>query len=244
MNDLRTFHGFREHISEERFDVLQQPIIHLDDGRISHHEWLVRFAGEGGLETVLRPAELSGAIKDLDLSMLARAVLTLNANPESTGIAINLSGASFEHDGFERSLMACLSAYKASPSKLMLELTETWDLKSLDKVSEILTTLQERGHPICMDDVGSGSASIRYLRALPANWLKIDGEFVQAALTNDRELAILKSLMSLKEPLNVHYIAEGIETKELLDFAVSLGFDAAQGYYIGKPAPLPPSDDK
>lgn len=238
MNDLRTFHGFREHISEERFEVLQQPIIHLADGSISHHEWLVRFADEGGLDSVLRPAELSGAIKDLDLSMLARAVLRLNENPKSAGIAINLSGASFEDEGFERSLMACLSAYSAAPHKLMLELTETWDLRTLDKAAEILNTLQDRGHPICMDDVGAGAASIRYLRALPANWLKIDGEFFQSSFKSERECAILKAMMSLKEPLDVKFIAEGVETEELLYFARELGFDAAQGYYIGRPAPL------
>ncbi len=243
MNDLRTFHGFREHISEERFEVLQQPIIHLEDGSISHHEWLVRFADEGGLETVLRPAELSGAIKDLDLSMLARAVITLNNNPKAAGIAINLSGASFEAEGFERSLMACLSAYKAPPKKLMLELTETWNLKTLDHAADILTKLQDRGHPICMDDVGAGAASIRYLRALPADWLKIDGEFFQAAYKSEREKAILKALMTLKEPLDVKFIAEGVETEDMLYFARELGFEGAQGYYIGKPGPLDVFED-
>ena len=238
MNDPRTFHGFREHISEERFEVMQQPIINLSDDTISHHEWLVRFEHEGSLEGLLRPAELSGAIKDLDLSMLARAVLTLNANPEGTGIAINLSGASFETEGFERSLMACLSAYTAAPHKLMLELTETWDLRSLDKAESILTRLQLRGHPICLDDVGAGAASIRYLRALPANWLKIDGHFVHRAMENLRERAILKALLTLRGPIDVKFIAEGIETQELLDFARDMNFDAVQGYFIQKPMPL------
>lgn len=238
MNDPRTFHGFREHISEQRFAVLQQPIIHLDDGQVSHHEWLVRFDLDGSLEGVLRPAELSGAIKDLDISMLARAVLTLNENADRPGIAINLSGASFEASGFERAIMACLSAYDGPPEKLMLELTETWDLRTLDKASEILTSLQDRGHPICMDDVGAGAASIRYLRALPANWLKIDGPFVRAAMHDERERAILTALMTLREPLGVKFIAEGIETQKLLDFATSMGFEAAQGYFIGKPEPI------
>lgn len=238
MNDPRTFHGFREHISEQKFQVLQQPIIHLDDDKISHYEWLVRFDLEGGLEGVLRPAELSGAIKDLDISMLARAVLTLNADPDRPGIAINLSGASFEASGFERALMACLSAYNGPTNKLMLELTETWDLRTLDKAAEILTVLQDRGHPICMDDVGAGAASIRYLRALPANWLKIDGPFVRAAMTDPRERAILESILSLREPLNVKFIAEGIETEKLLNFAREMNFEAAQGYFIGKPLPI------
>jgi EAL domain-containing protein (putative c-di-GMP-specific phosphodiesterase class I) len=238
MIDPRTFHGFREHVSEQRFEVFEQPIIHLDDGEISHHEWLVRFEHDAGLEGVLRPAEISGAIKDLDLSMLARAVLTLNQNPSGTGIAINLSGASIEDPDFEPSLMACLSAFTADRKKLILELTETWDLRSLDKAKRILSKLQSLGHPVCLDDVGAGSASIRYLRALPADWLKIDGQFVKNALVDKRERAILTALMSLRDALNVKFIAEGVETEELASFVKDMGFDAIQGYLIGKPSKL------
>ena len=238
MTDLRTFHGFREHISEQLYQVLEQPIIHLDDDQICHHEWLVRFDHDEGLEGVFRPAEISGAIKDLDLAMLARAVLTLNAEPNGPGIAINLSGASIENAGFERSLMACLSAYTADPSKLVIELTETWNLKSLDSARNILTTLQERGHPICLDDVGAGAASLRYLRALPADWLKVDGEFVRAAMTDKREHAVLSALLSLREPLGVKFIAEGVETEEVMAFVRSRNFEAAQGYAIAKPSAI------
>jgi len=238
MTDPLTFHGFREHVSEQRFRVMEQPIVHLDDGEISHHEWLVRFDHEDGLEGVLRGAEMSGAIKDLDLSMLARAVLTLNDNPMGPGIAVNLSGASFENAGFERSLMACLSAYVGPPEKLILELTETWDLRDLDHAKNILVQLQNLGHPVCLDDVGAGAASIRYLRAFPANWLKIDGEFIKAAFEDHRERAILNALLTLRDPLNVKFIAEGIETEELYQFARDHDFDAVQGYAIGKPSPI------
>ena len=235
MNDLRTFHGFREHVSEERFQVYEQPILHLDSNEISHHEWLVRFENDAGLEGVLRPAEISGAIKDLDMSMLARAVLTLNHDPEGTGIAINISGASIEEKDFERSIMACLSACTGPPEKLIIELTETWDLRDLGKAKDILSVLQSRGHPVCLDDVGAGAASIRYLRAFPADWLKIDAEFIRSAMNDKRELAILKAILSLKESLGVKLIAEGIENDKILKFVQNLKFDAVQGYKIGKP---------
>ena len=237
MNDPRTFHGFREHVSEQLYEVYKQPIIHLDNNRISHHEWLVRFDHEYGLAGVLRPAEISGAIKDLDLSMLARAILVLNKNADGPGIAINLSGASIEEPGFEHALMACLSAYTGPPSKLIIELTETWDLDDLGKARATLAKLQRRGHPICLDDVGAGAASIRYLRALPADWLKIDGDFVVSAMESKRERAILEALMTLKGPLGFKYIAEGVENQDILNFAREIGFDAAQGYEIGKPSP-------
>lgn len=237
MQDLQTFQGFREHVSEQRFDVLRQPIINLSDDTISHYEWLVRFDHDSGLAGILRPAEISGAIKDLDLSMLARAVLALNKCSDSPGIAINLSGASLEEPGFEHALTACLSALTGPPEKLMIELTETWDLTDLHKAKMILSKLQRRGHKICLDDVGAGAASIRYLRALPADYLKIDGDFVVAAMSSERELAILEAVMSLKSRLGFKYIAEGVENSDILSFVRHAGFDAAQGFKIGRPEP-------
>jgi len=233
--ELHTEKGFRDHVSEQRFTVMRQPIVALDSGKVHHHEWLVRFDDADHLEGVLRPAEISGVIRDLDLSMLAQAILVLNDNPEDTGIAINLSGASVDKQSFKGSVLACLTALNASPTKLVIELTESWNMVSLLHAQDLLSELKSHGHPICLDDVGAGAASIRYLRALPANWLKIDGGFVAAALNNIRDRAILKALLSLRTALDVRFIAEGVENKEILEFVTDLGFDAAQGFAIGKP---------
>ena len=237
MADIRTAHGFRTHISEQLYSVLRQPIVDLKDGHIHHHEWLVRFDHDDELEGIIRPAEVSGVIRDLDLSMLAQAILVLNDNPMDTGIAINLSGASVDKSTFKGSVLACLTAFEASPTKLVIELTESWDMQDLVFAESLLTELKTRGHPVCLDDVGAGAASIRYLRALPANWLKIDGGFVAAALNSMRDRAILTALLSLREALDVRFIAEGVETDEIKDFVTRLGFDAAQGFAIGKPEP-------
>ena len=235
MVDIRTAAGFRTHISEQRYSVLRQPIVDLKNGLTHHHEWLVRFDQDKEVEGVLRPAELSGVIRDLDLSMLAQAILVLNDNPDGTGIAINLSGASVDKSNFKGSVMACLTALEASPTKLVIELTESWDMHDLALAESLLSELKTRGHPVCLDDVGSGAASIRYLRALPANWLKIDGGFVAAAYNSSRDRAILTALLSLREALDVRFIAEGVETNDIKEFVTRLGFDAAQGYAIGKP---------
>ena len=151
MSSLHTAEGFRDHISEQRFSVLRQPIVNLADGMIHHHEWLVRFDTEDHLEGVLRPAELSGVIKDLDLSMLAQAILVLNENPNGSGIAINLSGASVDKPHFKSSVLACLTALKASPTKLIIELTESWDMADLSLAEALLLDLKSRGHPVCLD---------------------------------------------------------------------------------------------
>jgi EAL domain-containing protein (putative c-di-GMP-specific phosphodiesterase class I) len=235
ISEIRTVQGFREHVSEQRFTVMRQPIVDLQDGRIHHHEWLVRFDHDKHVQGVIRASEISGVIRDLDLSMLAQAILVLNEHPDDTGIAINLSGASVDKQNFQGSVMACLTALEASPEKLIIELTESWDMDNLDLAETLLTELKSRGHPVCLDDVGAGAASIRYLRALPANWLKIDGGFIAASLVSPRDRAILEALLSLREALDVKFIAEGVETPEIKDFVEKMGFDAAQGYAIGRP---------
>jgi len=101
--DLRTVEGFREHVSEQRFKVLRQPIIDLKTNQLHHYEWLVRFDHDAHLEGIIRSSELSGVIRDLDISMLVQAILVLNAEPESPGIAINLSGASVDKVNYDSS---------------------------------------------------------------------------------------------------------------------------------------------
>jgi len=237
MADLRTAHGFRTHVSEQRYSVMRQPIVDLQTEEYLHYEWLVRFDHDDRLEGVLRPAEISGVIRDLDLSMLVQAILVLNEDPQGVGVAINLSGASVDTDTFEKSISACLTALKAPPEKLVLELTESWDMHDLTFAQSLIKLLKSKGHHICLDDVGSGAASIRYLRKLPTDWLKIDSEFIWAAYENERELAILKALLSLRDPLDVKFIAEGIEHQGHLNFVGDLGIDAVQGYWIAKPEP-------
>lgn len=235
MTDPRTAQGFRTHVSEQLYSVMRQPVVDIKTEEIIHYEWLVRFDHESQLEGVLRPAEISGVIKDLDLSMLVQAILVLNNDPDGIGVAINLSGASFDSENFEKSIAACLTALKAPPEKLVIELTESWDMQDLAPAQSLIKMLKQAGHHVCLDDVGAGAASIRYLRKLETDWLKIDAEFIWAAYENERELAILKALLSLRDPLKVKFIAEGIENAGHLEFVTKLGIDAAQGYGIGKP---------
>jgi len=237
MPDIQTASGFRIHVSEKRYTVMRQPVVCAKTSDILHHEWLVRFDDNKGLEGILRPAEISGAIADLDLSMLRQAVDALNSKPDRAAIAVNLSGASFSAPVFDKRLFAVLARLTADPGKLLFELTETWDLKDLRPAVHILDTLRERGHSLCLDDVGAGAASLRYLRALPANWLKIDADFVAGAANNKKENAVLQAVLSLRDGLGVRFIAEGIETEPLLKFAQNCGFDALQGYLLGPPEP-------
>ncbi len=237
MSDLQTAHGFRDHISKNRYQIMRQPVVCARSGKHLHHEWLVRFDSPDELQGILRPAEMSGAIADLDIAMLTEATKCLNENPDRDSIALNLSGASFDIEGFESALFSALDTLRSPPQKLIFELTETWNLKDLEPAKQVLNRLRERGHDLCLDDIGAGAASLRYLRAFPANWLKIDGQFLADAAKNKRDEAVLKAVLGLREDLGVRFIAEGIETQFLHDYAKTLGIDALQGYFLGAPEP-------
>jgi len=235
MNDPKTAAGFRQHVYEKRYHIMRQPVVDLSTLRPIHDEWLVRFESDEGLVDVLRPAEISGAIATLDLSMLEHAVRTLNMDRRRLPIAVNLSGASMLEETFEEALFHSLSKLNADPKRLIIELTETWDIRDLTQAKHVLGLLSAAGHPLCLDDVGAGAASIRYLRAFETQWLKIDGDFVQAAMSSPRDLVIMKSLIDLRGPLNLKIIAEGVEDEAAIAFVKSHNFDAAQGYALGKP---------
>lgn len=239
MSDPKTAAGFRQHVAEKRFSIVRQAVFDVKTLSPIHDEWLVRFDADDGLDRLIRPAEISGAIAELDLAMLAQAIKTLNVDKRRRPIAVNLSGASLDDPAFEARLLACLDMIITDPTRLMFELTETWNLKELNPAIRIMTLLSERGHELCLDDVGAGAASIRYLRAFKTDWLKIDGEFVQAAVNSERERIILRGLLSLSKPLGVKFIAEGVETEAVLNFVKAEGFKAAQGYWLSKPEKEP-----
>lgn len=235
MSDPKTASGFRQHVHEKRYHIMRQPVVDLTTMQPIHDEWLVRFDADEGLVDMLRPAEISGAIATLDLSMLEQAIRTLNMDRRRLPIAVNLSGASMLEATFEEALFHSLSKLTTDPERLIIELTETWDIRDLTQAQHVLGRLSNAGHPLCLDDVGAGAASIRYLRAFETQWLKIDGDFVQAAMTSQRDLFILRALLDLRLPLNVKAIAEGVEDEAAITFVKSLNFDAAQGYALGKP---------
>ena len=239
MSDIRTEAGFRQHVNERRYSIYRQAVIDLKTLKPLHDEWLVRFDAEGGLADMIRPAEISGAITTLDMSMLGQAVKTLNIDKRRLPIAVNLSGASMDNPDFEDSLFNTLEKLDTDAERLIFELTETWDMHDLSHAERILARLSAQGHPVCLDDVGAGAASIRYLRAFKTQWLKFDGEFVKSAMSTPRDEIILKALLTLKDQLGVKLIAEGLETQQAVDYALSLGFDAGQGYFLGRPEQEP-----
>lgn len=222
-----------------KFKLVYQPIVTIEDKEIHHYEVLSRFKdGESPYERVVF-AEETGIIQDLDLGV-AQKVKDKLLEFQKRGdilpkLAINLSGSSLDSDIFIESLMTLFRDNKEIRESVGLEITETSQIKDLERAEKVLQTLRASGMETSLDDMGAGSASFQYIRALTVDYIKIDGTYVKEVLTSKRDAAILKALSRLCQELNIGTIAEMVETKDQLHVLNVLGVKYGQGWYFGKP---------
>jgi EAL domain-containing protein (putative c-di-GMP-specific phosphodiesterase class I) len=128
-----------------------------------------------------------------------------------------------------------LSAYGISPAQIELELTESILMQDIDIAIANMQQLRASGFKLSIDDFGTGYSSLSYLKRFPIDKLKIDQSFVREIPGDDDSSAITGAIISLAHSLQLKVIAEGVETKEQLDFLLQKGCDEVQGYYFSKP---------
>ncbi len=124
------------------------------------------------------------------------------------------------------------------PTNLELELTEGTLIRDLDQAFDTLNRLREIGVRISIDDFGTGYSSLSYLKRLPIDILKIDRSFVDDITSNSDDAAISEAIISLGQTLNLHVIAEGVETSAQQEMLTAMGCNSLQGYYISPPLPV------
>lgn len=128
-----------------------------------------------------------------------------------------------------------LQEHDLHPGSLELELTEGVMMEDADTAMAFLSRMDQLGIQLSIDDFGTGFSSLGYLKRLPIDKLKIDRSFVCDIETNDSDAAIVRSIVSLGHRLGLKVIAEGVETREQLDFLRLCGCDELQGYYLSPP---------
>ncbi len=126
----------------------------------------------------------------------------------------------------------------ADPGRLKLELTEGVLLENTESVIATIVELKHAGIRISLDDFGTGFSSLSYLKRLPLDQLKIDQTFVRDLLTDANDVAIVRTIVALGQSLDMHVIAEGVESADQRDALAAAGCHAYQGYFFGKPMAL------
>jgi diguanylate cyclase (GGDEF)-like protein/PAS domain S-box-containing protein len=244
---LRMETDLRRAIERGEFVIHYQPIVSLRDGRISGFEALVRWnhphRGLVGPLEFMRMAEETGLVIDIDRWVLREACRQLHewhlkypgARPLS--VSVNLSGKQFSQPDLPDHLEKTLRATGLHGDCLGLEITESVLLEHSEGANQLLNDLRTGGTRLYLDDFGTGYSSLSYLHKFPIDVLKIDRSFVSSIQAAGEGTEIVRTIVSLAQNLDIHVVAEGVETSEQLAALKALRCEYAQGWAFSKAVP-------
>lgn len=228
-------------LAENRFELHCQPIFEIRAGKISHMEALLRMRDPSGRlvypDQFIPVAEQTGLIQAIDHWVLRRAIAMLQAH-STLRLAVNLSANALDDPTLLPDLKTQLARQNVEPGRVTFEITETVAISSLRDAARLMRSVHDLGCRFALDDFGSGFASYAYLRQLPVDDVKIDGAFIRDLVENREDRIFVKAITDISHAMGKRVIAEFVENEAILDILGELGVDYAQGYHIGRPAPL------
>jgi EAL domain-containing protein (putative c-di-GMP-specific phosphodiesterase class I) len=160
-------------------------------------------------------------------------VLAQLARAPQTPLAANISGLSLQSAPFRARLLEMLRP--RGDGSLLIEFTETAEIEDVPAAAETVRKLRAAGVPVCLDDFGAGGAAFRYLREFHADYVKIDGGFVQRAERSARDRGIIAAMIDAAQRVGAATIAEMVETETQARLMRELGVTYGQGWLFGRP---------
>jgi EAL domain-containing protein (putative c-di-GMP-specific phosphodiesterase class I) len=162
----------------------------------------------------------------------------LQAAGRPTALEVNVSGRSLGDANLMAAIEATLARTGADPSGLILEITETAAVANIPQAQAFGQRLSELGCRFALDDFGAGFGSFYYLKHLPFDILKIDGEFIRNCRANPVDRLVIESVVTIARGMGKQTVAEFVGDDDTMSLLRSYGVDFAQGFHLGKPAPL------
>jgi diguanylate cyclase (GGDEF)-like protein len=159
-----------------------------------------------------------------------------------SAIFINLSGATLGDEGFYAHLRALLKQTGLPPSLLCFEITETAAIANLSRAIQFIEAVRAEGCRFALDDFGAGLSSFAYLKALPVDYLKIDGGFVRDLIRDPMDRAIVEAINRIGHAVGLKTVAEFVEDDATRQALLAMGVDYAQGYALHRPEPMIPCE--
>jgi EAL domain-containing protein (putative c-di-GMP-specific phosphodiesterase class I) len=153
-------------------------------------------------------------------------------------LAINLSGTTLNDARFLDFVLDELTAAGIPPGALCFEITETAAIANLGQVVTFMRALKARGCRFSLDDFGTGLSSLTYLKNLPVDYVKIDGQFVRNVLRDGADECVVESIARMAKAFNIEAIAERVESRDVMKRLGELGVAFAQGFFIAVPRPV------
>lgn len=221
--------------------VHYQPQLSLANGMLVGIEALARWTRNGapvGPNHFIPLAESSGLITPLTYSIVDQALDQLThwrRQGLAVRMAVNLSPLVLSEADLVEHLLRRCAHYGAEPAQLVLEITESAVVPNSEVPLGALARLRLKGFGLSIDDYGTGYSALQQLARIPFSELKIDRSFVNSARGDRRSMILLRSMVQMARQLEMHSVAEGVETAEEWALLRELGCDVAQGYLIAKP---------
>lgn len=240
---IKMINDLRHAVDNKEFILFYQPIVNLNNGKIIGAEALIRWAHP--IKGMISPmefiplAEENGLIHDIERWILKTALMQ-KKQWEDMGYAdikmsVNISGKSITRSGFINEIEDLLSKVKIKNDKIQLEVTETALMTDLNTSIKVLKEIKDMNIKIALDDFGTGYSSLTYLKKLPIDVVKLDKDFIKNISKITDEEVIVDYVIKLTHQLKFKIVAEGIETKEQLEFLKLGSCDYGQGYLFSKP---------
>ena len=155
-------------------------------------------------------------------------------------IAVNLSALSVSDRRMLSYIERRLSHHDVSPSRLVIEVTETASISDMDQAKAFCAGAQELGCAVALDDFGAGFGALHYLKHLPFSYLKIDGDFITGLPRSAHDQLVVRALVGLAHGMGFATIAEFVRDQPTMRLLAELGVDYAQGFHVGRPRALAP----
>ncbi len=234
---------------EDRLLLVCQPIVPIRAGveKLRHFELLLRMKDENG--ALVQPSEFIPAAERFNLMpaldrWVVRQACTRHVHRRGdTGrapfiLAINVSATTLNDEQFLDFVLAEMAAADVSPGALCFEMTETAAMSSLANAKHFVRELRERGCRFALDDFGSGLSSFIFLKNLPVDFLKIDGQFMHNVAHDRVDRGLVEAIAQIGQTMGIRTIAERVDSAEVLTRLADIGIEYAQGHYIAAPQPV------
>jgi len=248
LREMNWISRLRQALDEERLVLYAQNIVPLDSvsGDLGRREVLVRLRETDGTivppMTFIPAAERYDLMPTMDRYIIRAAFRNFAALPEpertTSSYSINLSGATLNDEAFLPFVERQIAVHALSAHRICFEITETAAIANLTRTARVIRALKGFGFQFALDDFGSGMSSFYYLKHLPVDFIKIDGEFIKGILDDRVDRAMVQAITNIAHTMGIKTVAEYVGNDEVLSLLGSLGVDYAQGYGVHNPEPL------
>ena len=234
---------------ENRLELFCQPIVPIRAGveKLRHFELLLRMRDEqGGLvqpSEFIPAAERFNLMPAIDRWVVRRACGQLahrrgDSQREPYMLGINISATTLNDEQFLDFVIAELAKADLTPGALCFELTEGAAMTSLASATHFIRELRDRGCRFSLDDFGSGLSSFIFLKNLPVDYLKIDGQFMHNVTRDHIDRSLVEAIAQIGQSMDIRTVAERVDSADVLARLAEIGIEYAQGHYIGAPQPV------